>query len=103
MNNFYIFPGMSFGAVQCDAQTIPERLFMKVRDGRPLLIARRLHADSTPPYEGERRRVDHTEPFMGVYIEGRLSKALHEETIALDPRCLALSFRHIPLSSHASL
>jgi len=28
VNNFYIFPGMSFGAVQCDAKTIPEKLFM---------------------------------------------------------------------------
>ena len=28
VNNFYIFPGMSFGAVCCDAKTIPERLFM---------------------------------------------------------------------------
>ena len=28
VNNFYIFPGMSFGAVACDAKTIPERLFM---------------------------------------------------------------------------
>uniref|UniRef100_A0A7S2DWM2 Malic enzyme n=1 Tax=Haptolina brevifila TaxID=156173 RepID=A0A7S2DWM2_9EUKA len=28
VNNFYIFPGMSFGAVACDAKTIPEKLFM---------------------------------------------------------------------------
>mmetsp|Transcript_25454 Transcript_25454/g.64711 ORF Transcript_25454/g.64711 Transcript_25454/m.64711 type:complete len:523 (+) Transcript_25454:409-1977(+) len=28
VNNFYIFPGMSFGAVQCGAQSIPEKLFM---------------------------------------------------------------------------
>jgi malate dehydrogenase (oxaloacetate-decarboxylating)(NADP+) len=28
VNNVYIFPGMSFGAVVCDAKTIPERFFM---------------------------------------------------------------------------
>ena len=28
VNNFFIFPGMSFGAVMCDAARIPERLFM---------------------------------------------------------------------------
>jgi malate dehydrogenase (oxaloacetate-decarboxylating)(NADP+) len=28
VNNVYIFPGMSFGAVQCKAKTIPDRLFM---------------------------------------------------------------------------
>jgi len=28
VNNIYIFPGTSFGAVMCKATTIPERLFM---------------------------------------------------------------------------
>jgi len=28
VNNFFIFPGMSFGAMQCEASTIPERFFM---------------------------------------------------------------------------
>merc|ERR1712159_261562 len=28
VNNFFIFPGMSFGAMSCQASTIPERLFM---------------------------------------------------------------------------
>ena len=28
VNNFFIFPGMSFGAVMCDAKSIPEKLFM---------------------------------------------------------------------------
>eukprot|EP00316_Scyphosphaera_apsteinii_P019733 CAMPEP_0119316214 /NCGR_PEP_ID=MMETSP1333-20130426/39017_1 /TAXON_ID=418940 /ORGANISM="Scyphosphaera apsteinii, Strain RCC1455" /LENGTH=647 /DNA_ID=CAMNT_0007321805 /DNA_START=17 /DNA_END=1960 /DNA_ORIENTATION=+ len=28
VNNLYIFPGMSFGAIACQAQSIPERLFM---------------------------------------------------------------------------
>ena len=28
VNNFYIFPGLSFGASCCDAKSIPERLFM---------------------------------------------------------------------------
>ena len=28
MNNVYIFPGMSFGAFQCAASTIPDRLFL---------------------------------------------------------------------------
>jgi len=41
VNNFYIFPGMSFGAVQCDAQTIPERLFMKSAEA----VAMALSAD----------------------------------------------------------
>merc|ERR1712083_685114 len=28
VNNVYIFPGMSFGAICCQAKTIPERLFL---------------------------------------------------------------------------
>merc|ERR1719183_1101308 len=28
VNNFFIFPGMSFGAMCCECSTIPERLFM---------------------------------------------------------------------------
>lgn len=28
VNNLYIFPGMSFGAICCEAKTIPERFFM---------------------------------------------------------------------------
>lgn len=28
VNNFYIFPGLSFGASRCDAKSIPERIFM---------------------------------------------------------------------------
>ena len=28
MNNFFIFPGMSFGAMSCGAKTIPESFFM---------------------------------------------------------------------------
>jgi len=28
VNNFFIFPGMSFGAMSCEAKSIPERLFM---------------------------------------------------------------------------
>ena len=28
VNNVYIFPGMSFGAMCCEAKTIPDRLFM---------------------------------------------------------------------------
>ena len=28
VNNVYIFPGMSFGAICCQAKTIPEKLFL---------------------------------------------------------------------------
>merc|ERR1712025_893641 len=28
VNNVYIFPGMSFAAIQCHPRTIPDRLFM---------------------------------------------------------------------------
>lgn len=38
VNNFYIFPGMSFAAVCCDASTIPERLFMVAAEAVALAL-----------------------------------------------------------------
>merc|ERR1712166_614289 len=32
VNNVYIFPGMSFGAIQCSASTIPDSLFLKAAE-----------------------------------------------------------------------
>ena len=41
VNNFYIFPGLSFGASCCNAQSIPERLFMVAAEA----VAKSLSAD----------------------------------------------------------
>ena len=32
MNNFFIFPGMSFAAVCCEAAKIPDHLFMEAAE-----------------------------------------------------------------------
>ena len=48
VNNFFIFPGMSFGAQACAAKTIPERLFM---------VAAEAVANSLTPDDLEKDRV----------------------------------------------
>merc|ERR1712100_768836 len=50
VNNVYIFPGMSMGAICCHAKTIPERLFMVAAEAvANSLDAQDLKVDSVVP------------------------------------------------------
>lgn len=51
VNNVYIFPGMSFGAISCHASTIPDRLFMVAAEAvANSLDAEDLRADRVVPH-----------------------------------------------------
>lgn len=50
VNNFFIFPGMSFGAMACNAKHIPERFFMVAAEAvAQCLDADDVKADSVLP------------------------------------------------------
>merc|ERR1711959_827519 len=58
MNNVYIFPGMSMGAICCHAKTIPERLFMVAAEAvANSLDAQDLKEDRTVPHPDKIRSV----------------------------------------------
>jgi malate dehydrogenase (oxaloacetate-decarboxylating)(NADP+) len=58
VNNVYIFPGMSMGAVCCKAKTIPERLFMVAAEAvANSLDAQDLKEDRTVPHPDKIRIV----------------------------------------------
>merc|ERR1719281_1419154 len=58
VNNVYIFPGMSMGAVCCHASTIPERLFMVAAEAvANSLDAQDLKEDRTVPHPDKIRTV----------------------------------------------
>jgi malate dehydrogenase (oxaloacetate-decarboxylating)(NADP+) len=58
VNNVYIFPGMSMGAVCCHAKTIPERLFMVAAEAvANSLDAQDLKEDRTVPHPDKIRSV----------------------------------------------
>jgi malate dehydrogenase (oxaloacetate-decarboxylating)(NADP+) len=58
MNNVYIFPGMSMGAICCHAKTIPERLFMVAAEAvANSLDAQDLKEDRTVPHPDKIRIV----------------------------------------------
>jgi len=58
VNNFLIFPGMSFGAMKCAATTIPERLFMVAAEAvANCLDARDLKVESVVPHPSRIREV----------------------------------------------
>ena len=58
MNNFFIFPGMSFGAISCHAKTIPENFFMVAAEAvAQSLDAHDLEVESVVPHPGRIRQV----------------------------------------------
>merc|ERR1711937_299845 len=58
VNNVYIFPGMSFGAICCQAKTIPERLFLVAAEAvANSLDAQDLKEDRTVPHPDKIRTV----------------------------------------------
>lgn len=60
VNNFFIFPGMSFGAMSCQARSIPERLFMISAEAvANSLDAHDIESESVMPHPGRIREVAH--------------------------------------------
>lgn len=58
VNNVYIFPGLSFAAISCEASTIPERFFMVAAQAvANSLDERDVEADSVVPNRGRIREV----------------------------------------------
>ena len=58
VNNVYIFPGLSFGAVCCQAQTIPERMFMVAAEAVANSLSQEdLEADRVMPARSRLREV----------------------------------------------
>jgi len=58
VNNFFIFPGMSFGAMMCAAKTIPESLFMVAAEAvANSLDAHDIEVESVVPHPGRIRQV----------------------------------------------
>jgi len=58
VNNFFIFPGMSFGAMSCKASTIPEKFFMVAAEAvAQCLDAHDVEVESVVPHPGRIREV----------------------------------------------
>jgi len=58
VNNFFVFPGMSFGAMNCQATTIPERFFMVAAEAvAHCLDAHDMEVESVVPHPSRIRDV----------------------------------------------
>jgi malate dehydrogenase (oxaloacetate-decarboxylating)(NADP+) len=58
VNNVYIFPGVSFGAVVCEAKTIPESFFMKAAQAVANSLSEEdLRSDRVVPHRDQLREV----------------------------------------------
>ena len=75
VNNFFIFPGMSFGAVQCDVQTIPERLFMASAEA----VARSLSDDEI----AKDRVVPHPDRIRDVSLNVAIATVLEAQRMGI--------------------
>jgi len=59
VNNFFIFPGMSFGAVMCKSKSIPETLFMAAAEAVALTLdAHDIKVESVVPHPSRIRDVN---------------------------------------------
>merc|ERR1711907_751900 len=73
VNNCFIFPGMSFGAMCCEASTIPEKLFMVAAEAvANCLDARDIEMESVVPNPGRIREVGHAVA-LAVVMEAQAS------------------------------
>ena len=60
VNNFFVFPGMSFGAMCCEASHIPDGLFMEAAEAVANSLDKEdVEADSVLPSTGRIREVGH--------------------------------------------
>ena len=71
VNNFFIFPGMSFGAVCCDASSIPESLFMAAA----VAVAQSLDASEV----AAERVVPHPDRIRDVSLEVAVATVLEAQ------------------------
>jgi malate dehydrogenase (oxaloacetate-decarboxylating)(NADP+) len=80
VNNVYIFPGMSFGAIQCKARTIPERLF---------LVAAEAVANSLSEQDfAENRVIPHRDQVQNVNLNVATAVVLEAQNLELAARKL---------------
>jgi malate dehydrogenase (oxaloacetate-decarboxylating)(NADP+) len=78
VNNVYIFPGMSFGAICCQAKTIPERLF---------LVAAEAVANSLSQHDfDESRVIPHRDHVQRVNLNVATAVVLEAQKLSLARR-----------------
>jgi len=80
VNNVYIFPGMSYGAICCDAQTIPESFFMRAAEA----VANSLTEDDIKAD----RVVPHVDNIQHVSLEVATAVVLAAQELGLAGRTL---------------
>mmetsp|Transcript_57357 Transcript_57357/g.134262 ORF Transcript_57357/g.134262 Transcript_57357/m.134262 type:complete len:617 (+) Transcript_57357:60-1910(+) len=87
VNNFFIFPGMSFGAVCCEASGIPDKLFLDAAEAVANSLDKEdMDADSVLPSTGRIREVGHKVAVavaMAAQKAGLAQKKLGETTEAV--------------------
>eukprot|EP00435_Cladocopium_sp_Y103_P037092 s2282_g9.t1 len=87
VNNFFIFPGMSFGAYWCEAQTIPDKWFMvAAATVAQSLDDKDLEAESVLPHPSRIQQVAHNvsvKVAMTAHRDGLAKRPLGEDTAAV--------------------
>lgn len=84
VNNCFIFPGMSFGAMCCEASTIPEKLFMVAAEAvANCLDARDIEMESVVPHTGRLSEVGHAVA-LAVVMEAQASGLARKNLTSVD-------------------
>ena len=87
VNNFFIFPGMSFGAMMCHAKTIPESFFMVAAEAvANSLDAHDIEVESVVPHPGRIRQVAEnvaTAVVLAAQKGGLAQKSLGDDAAAV--------------------
>merc|ERR1719316_816920 len=87
VNNVYIFPGVSMGAICCQARTIPERLFMVAAEA----VANSLDAQDLK----EDRTVPHPDKIRTVGLNVAAAVVLEAQKLGLAGKTLGSDFEEI--------
>jgi len=87
VNNVYIFPGMSMGAICCHAKTIPERLFMVAAEA----VANSLDAQDLK----EDRTVPHPDKIRTVGLNVAAAVVLEAQKLGLAGKTLGKDFAEV--------
>lgn len=83
VNNVYIFPGMSFGAIACKATGIPDRLFLVAAEAvASSLSAADLEEERVVPHRDRLRDVS-LEVAVAVVMEAQKLGLAEDETVAI--------------------
>ena len=92
VNNFFIFPGMSFGAMKCEARTIPESFFMVAAEAvANSLDAHDISVESVVPHPGRIREV--AENVATAVVLKAQADGLAGKTIGADKESVAASLK----------